>query len=300
MQNQTVNNPLKVIPIILKSRVPIIFVWNWFSALSLLIARGGFPPIIPSILLLLSVFCIVFSVYIYNDAQDEIMDKENPVKKFRPIPSGLVKKEDIEKIAYLFGGIGLVLAWLVNIYSFVFLLAFFIIFFSYSYPKTRLKNKFLGKDFTLFIGTPLISLAANYAVSDTFSSLAFITSFFSAFLGLTVGPVVNESSDIIEDKKYGVKSISTMLNWKQKVQFMLFGIIVLTVLMPIIHIQYGANLILPIISIGLCMTLLILTYPLIQSYDRKKLWRSRTFTAAYFLIFPIQFVLLSLQVPVFF
>jgi len=78
------------IPVLLKSKLKYNLGWTWSLALYLLIAGNGFPPIGPTVLILIAMFFVVSSVYIYNDIQDVEMDEENEVKKDRPIASGLV------------------------------------------------------------------------------------------------------------------------------------------------------------------------------------------------------------------
>lgn len=299
MSDNSVIRVLRSIPVLMRSKIKYLFAWSWTLALSLLIAGKGFPPIMPSILIFLSMIFVVTSVYTYNDINDREMDRENVVKKNRPIASGEISKADAEKVVYLFGIIGLAIAWFVNIYSFGFILLYFTNFFLYSHPRIRFKNMFLGKDFSIFIGWPLTCLAANYAISSTFSVIAFSSSILTSMLVLTQGPIGNESSDIVEDIKYGVKSLSTMLNWKQKVQLMLLGIIIQIILVPIIQIQFGSNFLLPVISILMLLTLLKFSYPLINKYDLKafniayKIAMLQVFTS------PFTFVLISSGLPLF-
>ncbi len=290
----------RALPILVKSKLKHIFAWSWLYSVSLLIVAGGFPPVWPSILSIFSVIFVVSSVYFYNDIIDREMDNENILKKNRPIASGQIKKRDAETIAYLLGSLGLAFAWFVNIFSFSFISLFFIIFFIYSYPKIRLKTRFLGKDFTLFIGMPLLSLAANYAVSNTLSVLAFYNSMLISIFALTAGPVINESSDIIEDKKHGVKSLSTMWNWSTKVQFMILGILSHMVLVPFIQIQFGSNMILPAISIGIMLLFLIFSFPLMKEYSLNEYNKSHKVALIYALMSPIFFLLISFHVPIFF
>ena len=127
---------LRSIPVLMRSKIKYLFAWSWTLALSLLIAGKGFPPIMPSILIFLSMIFVVSSVYTYNDINDREMDRENVVKKNRPIASGEISKADAEKVVYLFGIIGLAIAWFVNIYSFGFILLYFTNFILYSHPRT--------------------------------------------------------------------------------------------------------------------------------------------------------------------
>ena len=95
----------------------------------------------------------------------------------------------------------------------------------------------------MFIGAPLLCLAANYAISNVISTIAITCSVLMALFLLTLGPVINEISDIVEDKKYGVKSLSTMLSWENKIRLMLFGILLQLAIVPMVQFRFGSNLI---------------------------------------------------------
>jgi 4-hydroxybenzoate polyprenyltransferase len=299
MSDNSVIRVLRSIPVLMKSRVKAIFWWTWVLSLNLLIVGGGFPPIRPSLILVFSMIFITSSVYIYNDIVDVEMDQENEVKKNRPIASGLVSKSDAHKIVYLFGLVGLTFAWFVNITSFSFILTFFILFYAYSHPLIRLKIRFLAKDFTMFIGAPLLCLAANYAISNVISTIAITCSVLMAFFLLTLGPVVNDISDIVEDKKYGVKSLSTMLSWENKINLMLFGILLQLVIVPMIQFRFGSNLILPIVSVVMLLMLLRFWYPLLKNYDLNNYNKVRYIGMLYVFTSPITFILISSGMPLF-
>lgn len=299
MFSRSIIQPIRSIPILMRSKILYIFGWTWTLALSLLIVGNGFPPIKPTLLIFFAMIFVVSSVYIFNDIVDVDMDRENKIKKDRPIASGQVKKSDAEKIVYLLGFVGLAISWLVNISSFIFILIFYILFYSYSDPTIRLKTRFLAKDLTLFIAAPLLCLAANYAISNEFSILAFSSSILSAFYILTTGPIISESTDIVEDKKYGVKSISTMFNWETKIRFLILGVLLQLILVPFVQLQYGSNLLLPIVSIVMLLLTLRLTTPLFKEYNVNYVLKAKKIQAIYFFISPITFVLLSSGFPLF-
>ena len=300
MSDFNISRIVRSIPVLMKSRVKAIFSWTWILTLFLLIVEGGFPPIRPSLLLILSMIFIVPSVYIYNDIADAEMDRENEVKKNRPIASGLVSKNDAQKIVYLLGFVGLAFSWFVNIYSFSFILTFFILFYVYSNPLIRLKTRFLAKDFTLTIASPILCLAANYAISNVLSPIAIASSAVMAIFFLTQGPVANEATDIVEDKKYDVKSLSTMLSWENKIRLMLFGILLQIVIVPMIQFRFGSNLILPIVSVVMLLMMFRLWYPLLKNYDLSNFNKAHKIVMLYFFIAPITFILLSSGLPLFF
>ena len=245
-------------------------------------------------------FFVASSVYIYNDIQDVEMDRENEVKKNRPIASGQVKPETAQILVYIFGVIGLGLAWLVNVNSFVYVLTYFVLFYAYSHPSIKLKNRFLGKDFTLVIANPILALAASYAVSGEYSLLALQCSGLTALYVLTQAPIANEATDLAEDIKYGVKSISTLLSWDSKIQLMLFGLIAQMGLLPYVQLQYGANFILPAFSVAMLLLVFISSYSLLMVYDLDKFNRAHKIGALYQMVLPLTFIMVSMRVPFFF
>lgn len=300
MSDFNVSRIVRSIPLLLKSKAKFNLGWTWSLATYLLIIGNGFPPIGPTILTLLAMFFVVSSVYIYNDIQDVEMDRENEVKKERPIASGQVRTEDARILVYLFGILGLGFAWFVNIYSFGFIFSYFFLFFVYSHPVIKLKNRFLGKDFTLFIANPLICFAASYAISNELSIIALQCSFLAALYALTLGPIANEASDIVEDVKYGVKSLSTMLSWRSKVRLMILGIIAQLILVPFVQIQYGVNLVLPVFSVAVLLLVFVSSYPLLKTYDLDDFSKVHKIASLHIFLLPFSFIFIAMQLPLFF
>lgn len=97
--------------------------------------------ILPSLLLALFSTCLVASSnYVINEILDAPTDISHPVKKNRPIPSGIVNL----KVAYaewiILGLIGLVIGWYVNLFFFLTLFSLMIMGFLYNIPPIRLKD----------------------------------------------------------------------------------------------------------------------------------------------------------------
>jgi len=300
MSTINISDTLHAIPILLNSKKKFVLGWPWGLAWYLLIVGNGFPPLRPTFLLLFSMFFIASSVYIYNDIQDAEMDRENVIKKNRPIASGNIRSETAQILVYMFGFIGLGLAWMVNVNSFVMIFTYFVLFYAYSHPITKLKNRFLGKDFTLVIANPILALAASYAVSNDFSLLALQCSSLTALYVLTQAPIANEASDIEEDIKYGVKSISTLLSWDNKLKLMFLGLIAQMVLLPFIQIQYGVNFMLPVFSIAMLLLVLISSNSLLRVYNLENFNKAHKIGALYQMVLPITFIIISMQVQFFF
>jgi 4-hydroxybenzoate polyprenyltransferase len=111
---------------------------------------------------------------------------------------------------------------------------------------------------------------------------------------VTAGPVLNESSDLLEDKKFGVKSLSTILSWERKVQLMIAGVLVLMTVIPLIQLQHGVNIVIPVISVGISLVLLRLLYPLTKQFEEGKISRAKRFGKIYLFLFQLSFVFSAL------
>ena len=290
-------SPITSIPMLLRSRLEEIFMWSWMVAFSLLIVGRGFPPLRPSIMIIFSMVLVLGSVYFYNDVIDVEMDVLNVIKRNRPIPSKRVSREDAMKISYLFGIVGLTIAYLVNISTFVLVSTFLILFFIYSYPSIRLKTKLLGKDITIFLGWNLCGQIASYAVSNSFSPQALYASLLVGIFTFAGGPVVNESPDLLEDKESGVKSLSTFLNWERKVQLMIVGILIVMALSSYSFIKNGVSSIIPILSIGIGLALLWLILPITKNYNKDNIIKAKRICEFWLISFQILIIVSSLQTP---
>ena len=86
------------------------FSWTWATLIGCLIAGKGFPSPIPTIQSVLVVLAITSSVYIYNDVHDIELDRLNPKKRERPLPTGQSTIEDAMRLVYITGLIGLLLS----------------------------------------------------------------------------------------------------------------------------------------------------------------------------------------------
>jgi len=290
-------NPINAIPLLLRSRFEEIFTWSWMVAFSLLIVGRGFPPLRPAIMIILSMVFVTGSVYFYNDIIDMEMDAFNVLKRNRPIPSKRVSREDAMKISYLFGIVGLTIAYLVNISSFVLVSTYLILFFIYSYPPIRLKTKLFGKDMTIFLGWPLCGQIASYAIFNTFSPQALYASLLVGIYIFAGGPVINESTDLQEDKDSGVKSLSTFLNWERKVQLMIFGNLIVMILSSYSFIKNGVSSIIPVLSIGMGLAFLLLIFPITKSYNQDNILKARRIGGVYLMSLQILIIVSSVQTP---
>jgi len=290
---------LKSAAILIKSRVEPIFIWSWCTAISCLIVGRGFPPIKPVLMVVFAMICISTSVYLYNDIIDKEMDSINPIKQNRPIVSNMVSEKDVMKIIYLFGFIGLTITLFLNIYSFIFSFIYLFLFNIYSYPKIRLKTKFLGKEFTIFLGWLLCSQVASYAIIGSFSFLALFCAILIGFFAISVIPVFADSFDIDEDRLYGVKNLSVLLSWKRKMQLLIFAFFVVMTMTPLTYVQFGFNIVMPIIVVAMSLIFLRFMFPIVNEFEQIKVMKVKKIARIYFILLQILIALGSIKFTLF-
>jgi 4-hydroxybenzoate polyprenyltransferase len=122
------------------------------------------------------------SIYIINDLIDIDEDKLHPVKKFRPIPSGLISKSKGVVIAVILAVISFSLLLFTNLYFSVTVLAYFAITILYS---VGLKNIVILDVFTIAAGFILRILGGAFIINVEISSwLMLTTMFISLFLAV--------------------------------------------------------------------------------------------------------------------
>jgi len=254
--------------LLIRSRAKEIFMWLWCTAVSCLIVGRGFPPPLPTIMSIISMFFIATSVYLYNDVIDFEYDKFNLIKRQRPLPSGKVSIINAKKIIYLCGFIGLVVSYFINIYSFFFSLIFFILFTVYSFPKIYLKKRFIIKESIITSGLILTSLVGSYAASGSFSPTAFFASILFSIFAFTGQPAMCDTLDIEQDKMFDVKSLATLINWKRKIQLYITGVLIIMTLTPLTYTQFGYNMLLPIYVVAGGLIFLRFMFPISNRFEQ--------------------------------
>lgn len=279
------------------SRVETIFiVWTWTVVIACLIATNGRPPVLPLLACVVAIALISISVYVYNDVIDADMDALNPVKKKRPLASHTVIQKNAMKLAYMAGAFGLVIILLVNVYSFAFSLLFFVLFTTYSYPKIRLKKRFLLKESIISVGIPITSCIGMYAVSNSFSVDAFFASVVFAVFSFLAQPALNDSTDIEEDKVAGVRSLAVLITWRRRIQLLVTGVLVVMVLTVVVFTLADFTVILPVYAGVGGVILLWFMIPIMGGFEQERVLRARKTAYVYYLLLQVLFVVSSLDV----
>jgi len=75
---------------------------------------------------------VASSIYIFNDYKDIYNDKKHPIKKFRPLASGLIKKSTALNLMIIFLISGSILMYFLSLKSFIILTIYILLNFAYS------------------------------------------------------------------------------------------------------------------------------------------------------------------------
>jgi len=280
---------------ILKSRVDVFFTWIWCAIVSCLVISRGFPSIYSSVAVIISLLFILLSVYTYNDLVDRDVDKINPVKKNRPIPSGKMSLDDARKVIIFFGILGFAMMYFLNIYSFIISLCYYFLFFIYSYPGIHLKKIFLIKEIVITSGLTFIGLICSYAVSGHYSSMVLFATLLFSIFGYVAQPAAQDTLDIESDRMQGVKTLGMVLSWKRKMQLLITGVLVIMTITPLTYVNFGFNMLLPIFVVAGSLVLLRFMLPITSKADEITFIKARKPIVIYMLSLYIAVIIGSLQ-----
>jgi 4-hydroxybenzoate polyprenyltransferase len=151
---------------------------NWFKNIFILpgILFGIYDSpdllswqIVPKIIIGFVATCLIASAnYVMNEVLDAPTDALHPVKKNRPVPSGLINV----KIAYiqwgLLAAIGLAAGWMINGFFFASLLLLLIMGLLYNLPPVRLKDLPYLDVLSESINNPIRLFLGWFAVNNSY------------------------------------------------------------------------------------------------------------------------------------
>jgi 4-hydroxybenzoate polyprenyltransferase len=275
---------------LIKSRIPEMIVFVWCVLVGSMIAGQGSIQPLQTLLVALAAFFIGFSVYIYNDIIDSKMDSLNPIKKRRPLPSGKVSEKVARSFVYLASIVGMSLAFIIKLEIALICLVWLVLFLSYSQPQIRLKKKPLLKESTPPMGL-FFSVIMGAIVNGAVTITVVFTGIFSAlfiFFGL---PAFRDTSDIKEDELYGVRSLATILSWKRRLEMVILFILGIMTLTPLTYVNFGFNMIFPIVVVAAGFLALRFLLPLHGHLEERKYGKALKFMTAYFFLSQISMIL---------
>jgi len=251
---------------LMRSRMKKIFGWPICTLVGAMIAAHGHPPLVPTVITMISMFTVATSVYLYNDVVDREMDGLNPKKKDRPLPSGRVSVDDAMKIIYVNGLIGLALIVTVGFYAALLMLGYFMVFMAYSYPPIYIKRRFPFKEITIAGGGIFSATIGSMTVGTISSTVVLYGLVVFGFTYLSL-PVFADAVDVYEDKKYGIKTMSMVLSWRKWLTLFVGFLFLLMILTPFTWMRFDLNILYPIIVVGSCLILLRYLIPLSRGIE---------------------------------
>ena len=272
------------------------FIWSWNTFMACMIAGRGSPPVVPTVLSTAAVVYITLSVYLYNDFTDITTDKMSSLKRNRPLPQQRVSRTNALRTIMLSGVLGLTLAFFVSGYSFLFALLHFSLFIVYSFPKIRLKRRFLFKELIIALGIPLTGLVGIYAVGNTFSVHAFFACIVFAVFTYTGQPVLTDSTDIEEDRQTGVSSLATKLSWRRRVHVLIAGTVIVMIVIPLLYRIFGFNTALPVYAVVGGLIFLGAVMPMLTTFEERLVIKAKKIAYVYFVLLQVFFVIGSLEI----
>jgi len=287
---------VRSVSLLLKSRLEVIFIWSWSTAVACLIVGRGAPPLEPTFKAILSMVFVTISVYMYNDIVDSEADKNNKVKGGRPLPSGRVQIGDAKVLAVVSAVVGLAIGYTINMYAFAFIVFFFVVFGLYSFPLVHLKKIFLVKEIVISSGPIIASLVGSYAITQTVSYQALFAAVITAFMGMVIQPGLNDSTDIEADKLQGVKTLAIALDWRLKMQLLMLGILLVMVVTPLTYSYFNYNLLLPLWMVAGGFIALRYIFPIRYVYDEKGVLKARKMVIMYWALMQVFSILGALNI----
>ena len=291
----TALNSLRSYAALAKSRTLEAFSYTWLAVVGALITTRGSPQIVPTVLAALTAFTISLCVYIYNDITDMEMDKLNPTKSSRPLPSGRATKEQAKKFVCLAGITGLVLSFFVNFEAFL-LCAFWLTWFlAYSTPLLRLKKRLILKESTPALGYFLSTVIGAKATGYITPTVVFSGLLSGLFIFFSL-PAFRDTTDIKEDKLHGVRSLATILRWKHRLEMVILAVLAIMTLTPLTYANFGFNAIFPIIVVAMGFLLLRFLFPLASGIEEKKYRSALKVGTVYFFSIQISMILGALPI----
>jgi len=280
--------------LLVKSRAETL-AYAWFTLIGCLLATRGFPQIIPSTLVAVSMALITFSVYFYNDVIDADMDRLNPKRRRRPIHSGKASKKEAMRLVYLTAFSGIVIAMFLNFEIFIICLAWLMLFWAYSYPKIRFKKKAVIKEAVPSIGA-FLSVIIGALANGSIPPVVFFAGGFISFFMFFAVPAFRDTTDIEEDKLFGVRSLATILSWKQRLEMAMLCILVIMTLTPLTYMNFGFNVIFPIVVVAMSLLILRFLFPLMNHLEQVKYEKAIKYVTLYFFI--SQFSMIIASIPI--
>jgi 4-hydroxybenzoate polyprenyltransferase len=282
--------------VIIRSRIEYIFIWTWAITVPCLIVGKGFPPLLTTFKAIFSMMFISISVYAYNDLIDRELDKQNTVKNNRPLATGQVSTSDAMNIVYFTAVLGIVIGATLNVQAFSFIILFYVLFATYSWPPIHLKRRFLMKEMIIMSGNVITAIAASYAIAGTIVPSALFMGGLAAAFALFVQPALWDTTDMDADRLQNMKTLAMLMGWKAKIVFVFIGVFFMMAITLVFYSGLGFSLILPLSVVIGGIATLAYTAPLYREYDEARVLTSKKVAIAYWTMWQVASILAIMNI----
>ncbi|RLI31227.1 hypothetical protein DRO56_05405 [Candidatus Bathyarchaeota archaeon] len=280
------------------SRLRTLLYFSLFMFTGLFSTSRGIPPLIIILKAFGTTVSIIVFVYALGDAMDADMDKFNPRKSQRPVPSGRMTRDEALLLSALGGVLSIAISLTINLWAMTIILASMGLGFSYSVPPIRLKRRFLMKETTLTTGLILSMLFGSTAVGKIPGSI-FLPGLFLTIVGLILYPSFLDAEDIQADSMGGCKTLAMILNQRRRLELSTFGLLVIMVTTTLTYGYFGLNMICPILTVFASLMFLRYLFPLLIAPEEECkgeiLKRGISIFRTFVFLVPLGFILGSLQ-----
>jgi len=236
------------------------------------------------------------SGYIYNDVVDVEMDRLSPEKKNRPYASGKVTKNCAMGFVYVTGLTAITLSLFISLQTALLCVIWLALSLVYSNPHVYLKRKMILKEGTPAIGYFLAVLIGANSTGPISPNVMFGAVFWGSLIFVSV-PAFRDTADLEEDRKFGVKSLASIMSWKRRLELTIFFFLVTMTLTPLTYVQLGFNVIFPIVMVAMGLVILKYMFPLLSGLDNLKLAKVIRAGFAYVIVVSMSMVVGSIPLP---
>lgn len=254
---------------------PILY-YVWFTLVGALIASRANPPPVALINVVFAIMATALCVYSFNDIKDMKIDKDHPRKSQRPLTSGKVTVKEVLSLSLISGFIGLSLALLNNVTTFILSAVYIVLGIAYSQQPIRLKERFILKEATTATGLFLAILMGGSAVG-TITLPVIVAGTITWFYLFAFFPLFVDAEDVEVDRIHGYKTLAMVLEQRTMVEIAIGIVIAVMTLISLAYAQFGFNVICPIIVSTTCLLFLRCLFPLLTSQNNEKMLQAKKF-----------------------
>lgn len=255
-------SPLRSLGVFIRSRHFKVFSYVIDTALGLFIASKGLPPPVPALMALLAVFALATAVYVFNDLEDEEVDRLNVPD--RPLPSGQITKRDAKIIASLSAFTALGLSILLSVETFVLCSICLIIGYAYSTRSVHLKENTYAKIIVPAIGSALAIIIGGSALGTISSHILLAACSFFLFV-IAMAPIF-DLKDVTGDREKGVMTVPVLKGPEFSLRFAVAFMFLIPGFTYLAYLWRVVGLLGPVLMGLFCLANIVVMLPLLSKW----------------------------------